>query len=1376
MEEHDIRDSRALIGGCTGADPCTSSREDVQDVLDEMEERQGRRAGAVGRDDVPGEKVVMTLRGEDPEIRKGKRPMGETDQAATRPGKRVRQSKIDEVYTADKQSVFNDKFLQWIYDFGIPFNALRRQLWREVRKAADRLPRGVRMRFPSFKEIGGDGVPEQGAKLAALLREVRESFSHSGATILSDGRKSCDSRPIVNFLAAGATGTLLYATICRDGYVQETGAIVFRKWKAIIESFPAKDVIAFLTDSASNYTATARLLAADPAPVIRDGKFWRYVEFLIFVMKSIHQLLRRMDRGGMMMSIVYDWSRHLVQLLTKLDVVPADLLTPCVREVRMRLMHLLEPAHAAAHLLNPRRRSLRYYASLHTTTEDAEVVQECDRFLLAQTGGDSTSRDYLVVRDQRCRFHARTGDWGDRLVSDAKVEGCHGDQETHHCAAWQQGGGYVLPWVMDGVDTERRLADEDKDGGDPEPDVWGARPVGTFTDREIRRQIDVFRKDDTSRPREVSAVFGDRAATVLPFDHVPPPPSRGAGEGSAAAAEDGEDDWTDAEDVAGGTDRTAEQVYFTYGGGSDGHAPRKSVITDDVVGGAQGSATRHPPRVEVVASLLATVHDIPDYSTDVREREETVEDRDARLDREEEAWLQSMPRWEGREAYEAEQQWQRELETIGAGPPSSVGRMPTSDTMQPPSGPSHVVGGGADTCGFSAGGGGKADVSCEGGHVRGVETVRADTGAESSDDGEECADAEAIVGDELVDEGSVPLPREELVDEGSVPLPQEELVDEGSVPLPQEELVDEGSVPLPQEELDEGDLALPEEELVDEGSVPLEGSVPFEAFVDGATEDDEEGVAVDAGHSAPSVRDGVTGGHDVEEEGAAIDKSLAIIVRPPSVRDIERGGHIDSGGPGSFSTGGHFGEMPQWDGREPGECTPTPLHPEQLERLGTEDPFPFTGGQPSPPPWAPVSPMWTGSLQSNIRERESLERQAAVFSGGPGSSHAQPQTRPVSRASQQGSAPAAGLPPIGGRGSGRGSSPSHRGGVLGGWSSCRRVTDSLRRDYDRGRGLSEGVAGERFAEMNGGSCGHGLQEEEMEAVVMAVSTVVLKTINEMSSSSRDVAKQLRKRRALLQSVGEAADCVATCEAVVYFCVALSSGIFPWQTPRWWIKRRTGGTWEDLRQCDDATDEYYHQKLRMSMAMFKQIVVALASFVEKKVTHYRTPLPAEQVIAFALYRWASGETYESGNSAFGIGRVTGLQAVRDVTSALLRAYPDAIKWPVGRRRAQILRAFRDKGFLNCFGAINCTHIYIDKPAGAPSTTYYDRNHKFFVQAQVVVDLDLRILDVHVGYPGSVHGVRVLHNSHLWRRAVGRQCSAAVENDSPRSNPMLHQNRA
>ncbi|GBG69210.1 hypothetical protein CBR_g3909 [Chara braunii] len=289
-------------------------------------------------------------------------------------------------------------------------------------------------------------------------------------------------------------------------------------------------------------------------------------------------------------------------------------------------------------------------------------------------------------------------------------------------------------------------------------------------------------------------------------------------------------------------------------------------------------------------------------------------------------------------------------------------------------------------------------------------------------------------------------------------------------------------------------------------------------------------------------------------------------------------------------------------------------------------------------------------------------------------------------------------------------------------------------------GRRHALRGGRFPKMDLRVNGHGLREEEIDVVAMAVTAIVVNTMGGIA---------LPKCRIAWPRVRQSSSCAPRCH------LAFSHG-----GPR---VGRTGGTWEDLRLCDDATDEYYRQKLRMSLAMFRQIVVACAAYVEKKVTHYRMPLQVEQVIAFALYRWASGETYESDTSSFGISRATGLQAVRDVTSALLQAYPDAIKWPVGRRRAQILRAFRNKGFPNCFGAIDCTHIYIDKPAGAPSNNYYDRKQKFSVQEQVVVDLDLRILDVHIGYPGSVHDVRVLHNSQLWRRAkAGELFDAPPEN--------------
>ncbi|GBG91323.1 hypothetical protein CBR_g52209 [Chara braunii] len=278
-----------------------------------------------------------------------------------------------------------------------------------------------------------------------------------------------------------------------------------------------------------------------------------------------------------------------------------------------------------------------------------------------------------------------------------------------------------------------------------------------------------------------------------------------------------------------------------------------------------------------------------------------------------------------------------------------------------------------------------------------------------------------------------------------------------------------------------------------------------------------------------------------------------------------------------------------------------------------------------------------------------------------------------------------------------------------------------------------------------------LSTTEKTAVTAAAVAVVRRFQIESAAGGMKAVLSRRRQRLLLQRVLDAPDCITTSQAVVQLCAAIGSGLLPRATPRWWMRRRAGGTWEDLRVCDDATQDYFREKLRMSRRMFMEISEACAPHVQRQVTFYREPLQPEQIVAYALYRWATGESYDNNTSSFGMGRTSGVRAVRDVTAAILRVYGEKISWPTGVRKQVVLRAFLDKGFPNCHGAVDCTHIYVDKPANAPSENYFDRKHRFSVIAQVVVDLDLRVLDVFVGYPGSCHDIRVIQLSSLSRRA-------------------------
>ncbi|GBG78896.1 hypothetical protein CBR_g28610 [Chara braunii] len=663
MADEGIRNTRALAGGQRQRMD-DAERDDIQDALNEEEGREGgvREEGVadeadegVREPDLPGEEVVMTSRGVGlvgpapraprPELdraRREKRAVGEAGVEVRDTGreKRARQTTIDEMYAKEKLAEFTDAWLQWIYVTGLPFNTFRGPEFQKVRQTAERVPLSIQFRFPIFRVTAGAGIPSQRAKVATMVSEVRAAFLDSNATMLSDGRKSRSGKPLVNFLAGGANGALLYAA--RDGSVQDTADIVYRRWWAIILSFPAKDVIGFCTDSASRRDALESMLHGDAwaripweyrhvsqaqwvQQQIWDGEFWRCVKYAILVMSPVHQLLRRMDRGGMMTSVVYEWSQHVLQLIRRVDM-PEDMIEPCVCEVVIRNLHMLEPAHAAAHLLNARRRSLTYYHSLETTADDRRVVEECDKFLLVQTGGDPVGRLYRTVRDQTRAFHSRRGDCD---LSDVEAEDCRGDSETERCAAWwfehgrahpelrtivirvmhlwtsassaernwaqherintvrhcklgfaklaqlveiatnlklascaRQGGGYVLPWVMGTGRGGTASEDEDEDG-DVEPEVWGARPPGSVPEVEIERQIIAFQHSRPSRAHSVRDVFGSRATELRPW------PEGGDDVDAAAADDDIDDEWTDDDDTPVSSGPMTERVYFTYGGGRD---------------------------------------------------------------------------------------------------------------------------------------------------------------------------------------------------------------------------------------------------------------------------------------------------------------------------------------------------------------------------------------------------------------------------------------------------------------------------------------------------------------------------------------------------------------------------------------------------------------------------------------------------------------------------------------------------------------------------------------------------------------------------------------------------------------------------------------
>ncbi|GBG90643.1 hypothetical protein CBR_g50991 [Chara braunii] len=140
------------------------------------------------------------------------------DLPATQAGKRLGQQRVTDTYGGEWIGRWRKAFFRWAYSSGVAFNAFRNTPWRDLHQVALQHPGGGPLPvLPSHSEITSMRAVEiHRQELAEELEEVRQPFWSSGATLLSGGRRSKDGRPIVNFLAVGSRGVVIYTTINQE--------------------------------------------------------------------------------------------------------------------------------------------------------------------------------------------------------------------------------------------------------------------------------------------------------------------------------------------------------------------------------------------------------------------------------------------------------------------------------------------------------------------------------------------------------------------------------------------------------------------------------------------------------------------------------------------------------------------------------------------------------------------------------------------------------------------------------------------------------------------------------------------------------------------------------------------------------------------------------------------------------------------------------------------------------------------------------------------------------------------------------------------------------------------------------------------------------
>ncbi|GBG67067.1 hypothetical protein CBR_g78848 [Chara braunii] len=620
--------------------------------------------------------------------------------------KRLKQVRLDEMYDPEWQTTFDHLFLQRWYTGGVPFERARMPEYRAITGHLQNMPRGMKPTLPQFERIAGSGIQEERAYIVDKLRDIRAQMQHTGATILTDGRKSLNSESIVNFLAAGQLGAFLFTTV--------------------FEKFGAKNINAICTDSASVYIAAGRAICNDPDPDIRRipwlpcsihccnlmlsdmvkdktwaiellttaravvrfirshgsalalfrsysaradrdaradrlggsaaggegtvgrprrgrellypcqtrfasmyimmerlrdrmvpletmmlegdwarlpwerrllgqagwvrtqvqcGLFWEEMDDLIDVFTPVVQLLRMLDQGGLVISCIFRWVTQLAEEIRKLEFTRPRLVG-MLQDCYARACHVLEPAYAAAHLLNPKRRNFVYFLSPRRSDQQKKVAEMTLEYIYTKTVFDRQGDRYKLVRRQLYDFHAcgPRYDWGgDAGTGDEDT--CEGPEETQAIADWWVLHDNCAPrlytiatrlmytWVY-ASPAERnwalheRIHEKRRNGLDftkltEMVEISGTLPPGSLTDEEIARQARRMQRASTVRhPPAVQTMFGRRAAHIELYheeiEYDPPTDPHAADEMEAEPWTDPEEleqrgsDTPDAGDVSGG--------------------------------------------------------------------------------------------------------------------------------------------------------------------------------------------------------------------------------------------------------------------------------------------------------------------------------------------------------------------------------------------------------------------------------------------------------------------------------------------------------------------------------------------------------------------------------------------------------------------------------------------------------------------------------------------------------------------------------------------------------------------------------------------------------------------------------------------------------
>ncbi|XP_050309684.1 uncharacterized protein LOC126745745 [Anthonomus grandis grandis] len=174
--------------------------------------------------------------------------------------------------------------------------------------------------------------------------------------------------------------------------------------------------------------------------------------------------------------------------------------------------------------------------------------------------------------------------------------------------------------------------------------------------------------------------------------------------------------------------------------------------------------------------------------------------------------------------------------------------------------------------------------------------------------------------------------------------------------------------------------------------------------------------------------------------------------------------------------------------------------------------------------------------------------------------------------------------------------------------------------------------------------------------------------------------------------------------------------------------------------------FEHFRLRRETATHISNRFETSPYFNSQIGQYGNIAALHQVLIYLWYMGHQTSRFRDVADIFDVTISSINRILHRVTMFLSDLSPQIIQWPNEHEKRISEEHFRMNGFPNVIGAIDGTHIKLDKPENDPDS-YLNRKGYYSIQMQAVCDHRRKILHIFIGYPGSVHDSRVFGNPPL-----------------------------